>query len=237
MGYTTEFYGEIKVFPALSEKEQAFFKNFSQTRRVVREHANQGKYFLSDGTDNFGQNTKNIIENNKPPEGQPGLWCHWVSNKNGNIEWSGAEKFYSAEEWVVYFVEHFFKKDSFMKINEPETYAKYGFQEHNLNGVIYAKGEEPGDLWKIIVRDNDVFFAQGEVKKEVILSNQKVPVHQGMSKDEIYELFYDIWYDFTDIKDDMAVWGDEKRVIYNAPASDLMDSLLPNNAPKRLMIK
>lgn len=237
MGYTTEFCGEIKANPPLNTKEQEFFKNFSQTRHVVRNHLNQGKYFLSDGSDYFGQSTPNILENNRPPEGQPGLWSQWVSNDKGNIQWNGAEKFYSAEEWMVYFVEHFFKKNSFMKINEPETYEKHGFQAHNLDGVIYAKGEEPGDLWKLIVKDNEVFVSTGEVKKEVILANCKAPVTQSMSKNEIYEMFYEIWDELKEFTSDMANWSEPRKILYNPPASDLCENTLPDNSPKRLTIK
>ncbi len=233
MGYTTDFYGEIQVTPALNETEQKFINTFSETRRVIRNYPNQGKYFLSDGTDWNGQNTPNIIENNKPPEGQPGLWCNWEATKQGHIKWNGAEKFYHSEEWMLYLVEHLFKKNSYMKNLEPETYKKYGFQEHALNGVIYAKGEEAGDIWKIIVKDNEVFVSQGEVKREAIIIGSKIPMRADMSKDEIIELFYDAWYGVK-VTEDMAVWGEPMKLIYNPPPSDLT-AQIPHSGKRPLL--
>jgi hypothetical protein len=236
MGYTTDFYGEIKANPPLNASEQKFFNAFSDTRRVIRNYPNQGKYFISDGTDSFGQNTKNIIEHNTPPEGQPGLWCKWKANQQGNIQWDGAEKFYSADEWMLYIIEHFFKKNSYMQTLEPETYQKYGFQEHIFDGVIYAKGEEPGDIWKLIVKNNEVFISQGEVKREAIIIGSKVPMHADMSKDEIVELFYEAWYSLDKINDDMAYWNEPQKLLYNPPDSDNIRQIASSNQ-KNLMLK
>jgi hypothetical protein len=236
MGYTTDFYGEIKAFPPLNEGEQKFLNAFTRTRRVVRNYPNKGKYFISDGTDCSGQTTNNILEHNTPPEGQPGLWCQWKSTKDGNIEWDGGEKFYSADEWMVYITEHFFKKNSYMQKLEPETYKKYGFQEHSLNGVIYAKGEEAGDIWKIIVKDNEVFISQGEVKREAIIINSKMPMHADMSKDEIIDLYYEAWYNLDKVNDDMAYWEEPKKMIYNPPGSDNMGQI-DSNKTKNFMLK
>lgn len=220
MGYTTNFYGEIKANPPLNKGEQEFLNAFTNTRRVIRNYPNQGKYFISDGTDSMGQRTPNIREHNTPPEGQPGLWSHWESTEQGNIQWDGGEKFYSGEEWMVYIIEHFFKQNAYMQDLEPETYKKYGFQEHNLNGVIYAKGEEPGDIWKLIVKNNEVFVSKGEVKREAIIIGSKLPMHSGLSKDEIMELYYEAWYEIKEVTDDMAYWDEPVKIIYNPPASD-----------------
>jgi hypothetical protein len=233
MGYTTDFYGEIAVNPPLNEGEKKFINTFSETRRVIRDYPNKGKYFLSDGTDSWGQDTPNIIEHNKPPEGQPGLWCQWVASEKGNIKWNGAEKFYNSEEWMLYFVEHLFKKNAYMKNLEPDTYKKYEFQEHSLNGVIYAKGEEAGDIWKLIVKDNEVFVSQGEVKREAIIIASKLPMRSDMSKDEIIELFYEAWYN-VEPNEDMAHWSEPMKLIYNAPASDQV-AQLPNSGKKFLL--
>jgi len=233
MGYTTNFYGEIQVNPPLNETEQKFLNTFTETRRVIRDYPNQGKYFLSDGTDSWGQNTPNIIEHNKPPEGQPGLWCQWEATKEGNIKWNDAEKFYHSEEWMLYLVEHFFKQNAYMKNLEPETYKKYGFQEHSLNGVIYAKGEEAGDIWKLSVKDNEVFVSQGEVKREAIIIASNIPMRPGMSKDEIIELFYEAWYN-VQVSESMANWGEAMKLTYNPPPSDLAPQLPHSN--KKLML-
>lgn len=235
MGYTTDFYGEIKVTPPLNETEQKFVTAFCDTRRVIRDYPNQGKYFVSDGTDNMGQNTSNIINGNKSPEGQPGLWCNWESTKEGNIHWNGAEKFYDAESWMLYLVEHLFKKDAYMQKLEPETYQKYGFQPHTLNGVIYAKGEEPGDIWKLIIKNNEVFVSKGEVKREAIIIDSQLPMHADMSKDEIIDLFCEAWYEFDKINEDVAYWEEPQKLIYNPPSSDSILQL--GGVANPLMIK
>ncbi len=240
MGYTTEFYGEIIANPPLNETETSFLKRFSQTRRVQRNHSNQGKYFLSDGTDLFGQNTPNIKEPNTPPDGQPGLWCNWISNSNGNLSWNGGEKFYEAEKWMLYINEHFLKENCFMKINEPYTYEKFQFQEHKLNGVIYAKGEDPSDLWKLVVKDSEIFVSVGQVKPEVIFDNLKTTVPKNLNREQLEELLFNAWDNLSNITDNMAEWGPLNKIQYTPPMSDLCPEPLALEtppAPKRLFFR
>lgn len=69
-----------------------------------------------------------------------GYWCNWEPTKDlTGIEWNGAEKFYDADEWMALIVEDFI--------------APWGIV---ANGVINAQGEEGGDVWRIVVRDNVV---------------------------------------------------------------------------------
>jgi len=53
-----------------------------------------GPYYIGGG--DFGQARENdIIDYNRPPEGQPGLWCQGVASEDGTeIHWNGAKKFY-----------------------------------------------------------------------------------------------------------------------------------------------
>ncbi len=110
MGYSTDFFGEFNVQPPFNNSEKKFINTFSKTRRTIRNDQNQGKYYVSDGSDHNGQTTNNIIDHNNSPEGQPGLWCQWNINGKGNITWDGGEKFYSSSDWIVYLIEHFLKK-------------------------------------------------------------------------------------------------------------------------------
>jgi hypothetical protein len=57
-----------------------------------------------DGSGPFGHgHDDDIRELNKPPAGQPGLWCRWERTKDGTaIKWNGVEKSYYAEEWMTY---------------------------------------------------------------------------------------------------------------------------------------
>ena len=79
---------------------------------------------------------------------KPGFWCQWVPTEDGwGLEWNGNEKFYNYVEWLEYLIEHFFKK-----------------WDVRLNGEIEWKGEESGDLGKIIVTDNVVEVKEAQWK-------------------------------------------------------------------------
>ena len=94
MGYTTEFDGSVSISPPLNAHEIAYLRKFAASRRMDRA---RGPYFV-DGSGPFGQGHDDDIRDfNKPPAGQPGLWCWWEPTKDGTaIKWNGVEKFYSA---------------------------------------------------------------------------------------------------------------------------------------------
>lgn len=149
MGYSTEFHGQIEINPPLNQKEIEYLNKFSETRRMLRE---KGPYFV-DGTGDFGQGQdKDILEYNRPPEGQPGLWCQWVATSDGKyIEWNGAEKFYYAAEWMEYIIDHFIG-------DNPIARKELTFlQGHKCNGRILAQGEDITDRWELIVEQNKVY--------------------------------------------------------------------------------
>ena len=151
MGYTTDFEGSVSIEPPLSVQEFTFLKRFSETRRMNRR---AGPYFV-DGTGMAGQgNDSDIIDHNSPPRGQPGLWCQWVPNEDGTaLVWNGAEKFYEAERWMKYLIDHFLAPNP---LAGPELPFLTG---HVLNGTIEAQGEESDDRWDLVVETNDVFVA------------------------------------------------------------------------------
>ncbi|GAA2798879.1 hypothetical protein GCM10010441_24880 [Kitasatospora paracochleata] len=160
MGYTTTFTGRIAVEPPLNEQEMAYLRKFAGTRRMNRDN---GPYYV-DGTGSAGQGRDaDIREFNKPPTGQPGLWCRWEPTDDGAaIEWNGSEKFYAAPEWMAYLVDHFLKPDA-------QAQGEPGFEhftfDHVLNGVIDAQGEESWDTWQLMVGDNTV-STSGPVEPE-----------------------------------------------------------------------
>jgi len=155
MGYQTEFQGEIAIEPPLSAEEIGFLQKFSSTRRMDRE---KGPYSV-DGSGLCGQGNDPDIRNyDKPPEGQPGLWCQWESNENGTaIEWNGAEKFYDADEWMEYIMIHFIGQNPKAKDVLPFL------QGHACNGEILATGESGDDNWKIRVIDGRVSKILGRI--------------------------------------------------------------------------
>lgn len=150
MGYTTEFMGGIDVVPALNEQEIEFLRVFSETRRMKRK---EGPYYV-DRDGNYGQDldNPNVIDSNQPHDGQPGLWCQWVSNDEGTvIEWDEGEKFYNSAEWMAYIIEHFLGQHPLAKKELPFL------QGHVLNGIIDAAGESYDDRWQLIVNNNKVY--------------------------------------------------------------------------------
>ncbi len=161
MGYTTDFEGRVSIDPPLNEKEIEYINKFADTRRMNRKN---GPYYVG-GTGFMGQDhEQDVIDSNQPPAGQPGLWCQWVASDDGEfIEWDGGEKFYEAEDWMSYIIDHFLCLDPIAKRDNPH----FDFlQGHVLNGEIFAQGEESGDNWKIDVVDNAVTTKQGTISYE-----------------------------------------------------------------------
>ena len=156
MGYHTEFSGSVNVTPPLNEAEIAFLRKFNETRRMNR---TKGPYYVG-GTGDLGQDHESDVTNfNSPPPGQPGLLCHWIPNKDGTeIEWDGGEKFYSADIWMQYIISHFLAPAAVAKSELPFLQAN-----HTVNGEIDAEGEESGDVWKLVVKDNKVAVKRGRI--------------------------------------------------------------------------
>jgi hypothetical protein len=148
MGYTTDFHGSVTVEPPLSQDEMAFLTKFSGTRRM---DCDQGPYYVDRGGFAGQDRDPGVRNYNAPPKGQPGLWCFWVPTEDGmGIEWDGSEKFYSAEEWMEYLIEHFVG-------STPKAAAELPFiRPHVLNGEILAQGEDITDRWLLVVKDNVV---------------------------------------------------------------------------------
>jgi hypothetical protein len=158
MGYTTDFEGQFLLNKPLSHHHRSYLVRFNETRRMKRLEADadlrpdplrdavglpigrEGGYFVGEeGT--WGDHSGNdVVNSNKPPEGQPGLWCQWTPNENGTaIEWDGGEKFYYYVEWLEYLIKHFL-----------------GMWGYRLNGTVTYQGEAEGDKGSIIVVDNVV---------------------------------------------------------------------------------
>lgn len=178
MGYTTYFSGEVAVTPPLNQQEIAYLERFASSRRMYRA---QGPYFTDPGND-WGETGTGILDGNKPPQQQPGLWCQWVPTEDGSaICWAGGEKFYSSAEWMAYLITTFLKsgatvqrelfggdralsvlrKDQAGWVYPPE-FAAFTFN-HVVNGEIDADGEASDDIWRLVVRDNVVSVQSGAI--------------------------------------------------------------------------
>lgn len=155
MGYTTEFEGHVTIEPPLNEHEVSFLKDLAETRRMNR---TRGPLFVK-GTGYAGQGRdEDVIDFNSPHPDQPGLWCQWEPVDDGTIEWNGAEKFYASEEWMGYIAILLGRGgQSYVRdhIDEDDR-LQYFTNDHVLNGVIDAQGEEAADRWRLVVEDNVV---------------------------------------------------------------------------------
>lgn len=158
MGYTTEFEGTLQFNKEITEELKNFINSFSASRHMKRDINKikeifpdwknhcfngdlgvEGEFFVD--IEGFSRQDKSILDFNYPPKTQPGLWCQWIINDNGELEWDGGEKFYYYEEWLNYLIDNFF---------EPEGYI--------LNGTISFEGEDSDDYGDIVVINNVVMI-------------------------------------------------------------------------------
>lgn len=159
MGYSTELIGRFNLDRKLEDAHYEYLCAFSNTRRMIRNSMKMLEYDdpIRDNADmSVGvegcfcvNDIKNdgVIDYNRPPFGQPGLWCHWIPTEDREgIEWNGAEKFYDYVEWIEYIIEYFL--DS------------WGYK---LNGVVHWKGKDPSDIGTIFITDNKVEVIEGKM--------------------------------------------------------------------------
>lgn len=145
MGYTTEFTSRVNITPPLNPQEIAYLIAFANTRHNKRKG---GPYAVS--MDAHGPD----VINDRDHDGKPGYWCNWVPTADGaGIEWNGVEKFYDADAWMQYLVDHFLMPGGHAQ-GRPE-FEQFTF-DHAVSGVIHAQGEDPADRWELIVEDNKV---------------------------------------------------------------------------------
>ncbi|MHA2022800.1 MAG: hypothetical protein ACTSWQ_03975 [Candidatus Thorarchaeota archaeon] len=168
MGYTTNFEGQFDLDKPLSEEQISYLNAFNETRRMKRNPhiaekmddptreavglpiGKEGEFFVG-GIGFAGQDRDDsVLEYNCSPSTQPSLWCQWTPNEEGTaIIWDEGEKFHEYAEWLEYIVENFIK---------PWGYT--------LNGEVTWDGEEPSDIGKIVVEDNEVKTLEGTITYE-----------------------------------------------------------------------
>lgn len=148
MSYTIRFSGKVSIAPPLNPAETEYLTLFSERRRMERAY---GPYFVSD----FGRGRDaDIIEYNRPLDGQPSLWCQWVPTPDGTaLVWDQGKEFYNAPEWMQYLIDHFLKPDGAAK--GCPGFGSFSF-DHTLDGLIRAQGDDPHDTWQLAVIRNTV---------------------------------------------------------------------------------
>lgn len=162
MGYTTTFDGFFTLDQRLFDSQVLYLLEFANTRRVKRNVAvlqnvpdpareavdlplgEEGGYFVNQKWDEE-HDWESAIDYNKPPSGQPGLWCQWIPTDDGRgIQWDGGEKFYHYIAWLQYIILHFL---------EP-----WGYQ---LSGEVKWRGEDASDKGLIVLANNQLVSPAG----------------------------------------------------------------------------
>lgn len=144
MGYTTEFEGEFTIDRPVNEETYRLLVGLANTRRMARrvdaKYGIEGEFYIG-GSGAFGQGDEpNIIDHNRPPKTQPGLWCQWlIQEDRQTIMWDGEEKFYEYTAWIEYLID---------RILKPRGYV--------VNGEVMWRGEDFLDVGRLVVRDNVV---------------------------------------------------------------------------------
>lgn len=171
MGYTTDFNGYFRITPSLKPEHHEYLRRFNRTRHMKRdtltilaledpvrdavglEAGEEGQYYV--GAEEYrglGKSTT-ILDNNKPPAAQPGLWCQWVPRgvtprgESTILEWDGGEKFYNYIKWLQYLIEHFF--------------IRWGY---SLTGDVYWIGEDSDDRGQIQLQDNTMTILEARIE-------------------------------------------------------------------------
>ena len=164
MGYQTWFTGGLEFDKPVSEELKNYINEFSRIRHMVRDPQKiveifpnwekycfngnlgaNGEYFVGEHEINCLTNYSDtsVVNGNRPPKTQPGLWCQWVIEGN-ELVWDQGEKFYEYEEWLIYLIDNFI--------------APSGYK---LNGEIQFQGEDEDDFGVICVVDNEVELKYG----------------------------------------------------------------------------
>ena len=150
MGFSTDFVGHIDIEPPLNDSEIAYLLAFAASRRHDR-----GDPYEVPGNPRAEIGDGPVDESyNRPPEGQPDLWCDWQVCWDGCcITWSGKEKSYAMEPWLRYVIDHFLREGAHAA--EDARFADFTF-DHVLTGTLVGCRRDNKELFAIQVHDNTV---------------------------------------------------------------------------------
>ena len=153
MGYSTDFYGQFDITPALDDDTYALLKGLASTRRMKRQgldpkYGTEGEFYFNPNSDDYGQERdESIVDYNNPPSTQPGLWCQWTPTEDRTtLVWDEGEKFYDYTEWLVYIVD---------RILAPKGYV--------VDGEVTWQGEARDDNGKITVVQNEIYVSEDQI--------------------------------------------------------------------------
>jgi hypothetical protein len=156
MGYTTDFLGHFEITPGLNAAERKYLTAFGESRRWDRP---AGPYAVPDHPvleDVSGDRPDDREACNRPPAGQPQLYCQWrVCPLGCCLSWDGHEKFYEPTGWLECLIAHFLAPGADASHTDDPQFADFTF-DHVVNGVVAACRRDTRRLWTITARDNVV---------------------------------------------------------------------------------
>lgn len=162
MGYSTDFTGRLEIRPPLNAHETAYLTAYAETRHQPRR---SGPYTVAADPHNPNAIGDADVTDHGPDPELPNIWCDWQPTPDGTaLVWNGAEKSYSAPEWIAYLIDTFLRPAAAL-IRElahpvpgrtyPPQLAAFTF-DHTVTGTIHAQGAGEHDRWRITVTDNQV---------------------------------------------------------------------------------
>lgn len=125
MGTELDIYGSIQITPRLGERHADYLTRFNRTRRMKRNvrvlakmegvdgtHASVGLplgleagYYVG-GDDDW--RCPSIVDANRPPRGQPRLWCPWMPTRDlSGLTVSNDVSNDDLPKWLRYVIKHF----------------------------------------------------------------------------------------------------------------------------------
>lgn len=200
MGYTTWFDGSFELDRPLTPEHLEYLNDFAATRRMKRDEfktvnnpdpvreavglpvGEDGCYYVG------GKESSDVKDYNKPPKGQPGLWCQWIPTEDGTaITWDEGEKFCNYIEWLEYVIDHFI--------------SPWGYK---MNGSVSWSGEEDDDSGVITVSGNEVTIVKDVLIPETDLADEGAKlVLEEIGGDLMEVIYYSLGNESEDFLDNI----------------------------------
>ncbi|MGD9728451.1 MAG: hypothetical protein AB7L09_02675 [Nitrospira sp.] len=112
----------------------------------------EGEFFVGEAGFRGQERGDDVVDGNRAPYTQPGLWCQWEPSGDGErLAWDGGEKFYKYEAWLAYIIDNFL--------------SPWGY---SLKGKVSWQGESDGDVGFICVYNNQIYVNQDPVLDKLV---------------------------------------------------------------------
>jgi hypothetical protein len=161
MGYKTIFEGQFTLSQRLYAHQMLYLQDFSQMRhcrskvKVLRSVIDPSRHLVelplgpeADYFVNyrwFQENSDYVaIDYNRPPSGQPSLWCPWIPTADGTgIQWKPESPCQHYLPWLQYLIDHFL--------------GPWGYE---VRGRVCWQGAAPADVGEIVVAGNRIIMPE-----------------------------------------------------------------------------